>query len=413
MTLFVALAALFAAVALAFILPPLLRGAKPAAGVVRDEVNSLIYREQLAELRAERERGAMGEDQFQRAVRELERRIVAESGAAGTEAPRGQHAVAAVVVALAIPLVAGLGYWRLGTPEALVRGDTAHATEAMAQPGQGELNDMVEKLWDRLQKAPGDPDGWALLGRSLSALGQYDRAAQAFSRAAQLLPNDANVLADYADALAVTRGRRLEGEPMVLARRALAADPQHLKALALVGAGEFQAGNHAAAAGYWKQVLSLVPPDSEFARQLQASLEEAERLAAAGGPAAPAGKAPSKKPVEKLAALKGTVSLDPKLAAAAAPGDTVFVIARPADGGRMPLAVARTTVSALPYRFTLDDSMAMAPGMTLSSHAKVVVAARISRSGNPIAQKGDLEGASLPVASTASGLSIVISRVVE
>ena len=52
MTLFVVLAALFAAVALAFVLPPLLRGAKPAAGVIRDEMNSLIYREQLAELRA-------------------------------------------------------------------------------------------------------------------------------------------------------------------------------------------------------------------------------------------------------------------------------------------------------------------------------------------------------------------------
>jgi len=408
-TLFVVLAALFAAVALAFVLPPLLRAPRAAAEAARDDVNALIYREQLAELRAERERGAMGEEQFQRAVRDLERRIVAESGTAAASAPRGPHALAAVVVALAIPLVAGMGYWRLGAPDALQPG----ATEAAAQPGPGELNDMVEKLWDRLQKSPGDPDGWALLGRSLAALGQHERAAQAFSRAAQLLPNDANVLADYADALAVTRGRRLEGEPMALARRALAADPQHLKALALVGAGEFQAGNHAAAAGYWRKVLAMVPPESEFARQLQASLEEAQRLAGTGGPAAPAAKAPAKQAAPKTAALSGTVSLDPKLAAAAAPGDIVFVIARPADGGRMPLAVARTTVSALPYRFTLDDSMAMAAGSKLSEQARVVVVARISKSGQPMSQKGDLEGASAPVAPTASGLSVVISRTVE
>lgn len=408
MTLFVILAALFAAVALAFVLPPLLRAARPAAATARDEVNALIYREQLAELHAERERGAMGEEQFQRAVRDLERRIVAEAGAATEAAPQGPHALAAVVVALAIPLLAGLGYWRLGAPDAMRPG----ATEAMAQPGAGELNDMVEKLWDRLQKSPGDPDGWALLGRSLAALGQHERAAQAFARAAQLLPNDANVLSDYADALAVTRGRRLEGEPMALARRALAADPQHLKALALVGAGEFQAGNHAAAAGYWRKVLAMVPPDSEFARQLQESLEEAQRLAAAGGPTAPAGKAPAKKPAAKLAGLSGTVSLDPKFAGAAAPGDIVFVIARPADGGRMPLAVARTTVSALPYRFTLDDSMAMAPGMRLSEQSRVIVAARISKSGNPIAQKGDIEGTSAPVSPSASGVEVVISRAV-
>ena len=64
----------------------------------------------------------------------------------------------------------------------------------------------------------------------------------------------------------------------------------------------------------------------------------------------------------------------------------------------MPLAIARTTVAALPYRFTLDDSMAMAPGATISSHAEVVVAARVSKSGNAIPQKGDIEGTSAPVA---------------
>lgn len=400
MTAFLLLAALFAAVALAFVLPPLLRATKPEAQAARDEANALIYREQLAELRAERERGAMGEEPFQRAVRELERRIVAESGAAATAARRGPHALAAVVVALVIPLVAGLGYWQLGAPFALDPRIAAAASEAMAEPSPDQLRDMTEQLWDRLQKSPADPEGWALLGRSLAALGQHERAAQAFARAAQLLPNDANVLADYADALALSRGRRLEGEPMQLVRRALAADPQHLKALALAGAGEYQAGNHAAAAVHWKKVLALLPPDSEFARQLKERLDEAEQLATGGPGAAPT-------------ALRGTVSLDPKLAAAAAPGDAVFVIARPAGGGRMPLAVARTTVAALPYQFALDDSMAMAPGLKLSEQAKVVVVARVSKSGQPVAQKGDLEGASAPVAPTASGLSVVISKTVQ
>ena len=111
--------------------------------------------------------------------------------------------------------------------------------------------------------------------------------------------------------------------------------------------------------------------------------------------------------------LQGVVSLDPSLAARAAPGDTVFVLARPAGGARMPLAVARITVAQLPYRFTLDDSMAMAAGATISSQAKVVVVARISKSGSPSAQKGDVEGASEPVAPGASNLKVVMSRVVD
>jgi len=395
-TTFLLLAALFAAVALAFVLPPLLRAARPAAEAARGEANALIYREQLVELRAERERGAMGEEPFQRAMRELERRIVAEAGTSASAAQQGPHALAAVLVALAIPLIAGVGYWHLGAPFALQPG----ATEALAPPRPGELEEMVEKLSNQLQKSPGDAEGWALLARSLAALGQHERAAQSFSRAAQLLPNDANVLADYADALAVTRGRQLAGEPMQLVRRALAADPQHLKALALAGAGEFQAGEHAAAAGHWRQVLALLPPDSEFARQLQGSLQQAEQMAAKG-------------PTTKPAVLRGTVSLDPKVAAAAAPGDTVFVIARPAEGGRMPLAVARTTVSALPYRFALDDSMAMDPDLKLSKQSRVLVVARVSKSGLPASQRGDLEGVSQPVAPTASGLEVVISKTIE
>ncbi len=373
MTLFVTLAALLAAIALAFVLPPLLKkDAVTPLDEAREQSNARIYRELHEEMRGDA-----------RALRELERRIVAEAG----DAPASHRApaTAALVVALLLPLMAGVGYWKLGTPQALLPG----ATEPVVEPGPERMAELVDKLWDRLRKTPDDADGWALLGRSLASLGQHARAAEAFSRAAKLTPGDAGLLADYADALAVSRGRKLEGEPLALAKRALELDPLHLKALALAGAGELQAGNGAAAVGYWKRALELIPPDSEFARQLQASLQKIQP-----GPT-----------------LQGTVSLDPKLKAA--PTDTVFVIARPADGGRVPLAVARTTVAALPYQFSLDDSMAMVPGNVLSGHSKVIVVARISKSGKPVAQKGDLEGSSSPVAPTASGLKIVIRKTVE
>jgi cytochrome c-type biogenesis protein CcmH len=100
-------------------------------------------------------------------------------------------------------------------------------------------------------------------------------------------------------------------------------------------------------------------------------------------------------------------------AAKAAPGDTVFILARPASGPRMPLAVTRITVAQLPYRFKLDDSMAMAAGATISSQAQVIVVARVSKAGTPAPQKGDIEGASAPVAPGANGLNIVLSRGVD
>jgi cytochrome c-type biogenesis protein CcmH len=59
----------------------------------------------------------------------------------------------------------------------------------------------------------------------------------------------------------------------------------------------------------------------------------------------------------------------------------------------MPLAVSRQPVAEWPLKVTLDDSMAMAPGMGLSRFDRYVVSARISASGQAMAQPGDLEGA--------------------
>ena len=173
-----------------------------------------------------------------------------------------------------------------------------------------------------------------------------------------------------------------------------------------------------------------MPPDSELAPRVQASIADArERLGAApGAPAAstPARSLASARPAARASApttapaaapaaagsVSGTVTLDPAVAAQAAPGDAVFIFARPASGGRMPLAVLRAQVKDLPLAFTLDDSMAMAPGMTLSSAAEVTVGARISKSGNATPQPGDLSGETTGVKPGAKNVAVRISSVV-
>jgi len=95
--------------------------------------------------------------------------------------------------------------------------------------------------------------------------------------------------------------------------------------------------------------------------------------------------------------IAGRVSLDPSLASQVSSKDTVFIYANAADGPRMPLAIVRTTVDKLPYDFVLDDSMAMNPQMKLSSISSVMVRARISRSGNAMAQPGDLGVSAGPI----------------
>ena len=110
--------------------------------------------------------------------------------------------------------------------------------------------------------------------------------------------------------------------------------------------------------------------------------------------------------------VSGTVTLAKPLAGKAAPDDTVYVFARAAEGSRVPLAILRKQVKDLPLKFTLDDSMAMSPAAKLSGAPKVIVGARISKSGGALAQPGDLQGLSAPVAVGSSGLAIEISQVV-
>ena len=410
MILFWSIAATLVVAALLFLLPPLVRR-RITAPDVRVAANAAIYREQLDELSVELQRGALTREEFERASREVEHRIVDEhAGGAPAPAVHRPAVVAALSIGLLLPLAVVIGYLQLGSPGAL----DGVAAGAAHQVSPDQMESLVERLAAKLQQTPEDAEGWMLLGRSLAVLRKYERAAQAYARASQLAPRDADLLADYADTLAMAQGRKLEGEPFAIIKQALAVDPAHVKSLALAGSAEFERRNYAAAIGYWERVLKVEPPNAEFARMVSDSIAEARTLA--GGAPAKKGQAQAAREKPSQAAnksLQGVISIDPALASRLSPGDTVFVLARPASGSRMPLAVARTTVAALPYRFMLDDSMAMAPGATISSHAKVVVAARVSKSGNAISQKGDIEGASDPVAPGTSGVNVVISRIID
>jgi cytochrome c-type biogenesis protein CcmH len=111
--------------------------------------------------------------------------------------------------------------------------------------------------------------------------------------------------------------------------------------------------------------------------------------------------------------VRGTVRLAPALARQVKPDDTVFVFARAAEGPPMPLAVMRARAADLPLQFALNDTMAMAQGMTVSAHPRIVVTARVSKSGSAKPAPGDLQGASAPVANDASGVAVTIDQVVR
>ncbi len=417
------------------------------------DINAL--RAQLQQLTLDHEQGKLSSSEHEQRRAEIERQIVAQvmaagavaapaaarpplAAASGSAASTGTAPTEAIAeagpsrrlwlgVATWVIVVAAAGYAWTGSPEGI--GAQPPPQAAAPAPELAQIAAMVDKLAERLKEKPDDALGWAMLARSLSVLGRNAEALPAYAKAVELNGDDAGLLSDYAAELAMQNQRNLAGRPIELVRRALAIDPNNLKALSLAGMAAFDNKDYAGAVAQWEKILSLAPADPDLVQQVQASVAEARELgklppfagstapaATTAQPSAPmlgatgTAKAPA---AAADAAVSGTASLSATLAAQASPNDTVFIIARPADGSRMPLAVLRKQVKDLPLEFRLDDSMAMSPAARLSMHPSVLVSARVSKSGNAIAQPGDLVGAApAPVSLGTRGLKIEIAQTV-
>ena len=416
MILFIVLAASLTALALAWLLWPLLR-TRASREMDRERANLGVLRDQLSELDAEHARGALADDVHAQMKADLERRVLDESLA--TAAPPGQRSSAgsraAAVLALALPLAAALAYWQFGDPQAFDPA-LASATEAnphALQPDQ--IARMVAALEERLQREPDNLNGWVTLARTYSTQQRFTDAVRAYEKLLAAVPDDADLLADYADALAMAEGRRIGAGPMAAIKKALAINPTQWKALAMAGTEAFDRKDYKAALGFWERLQRSLPPDAPMAQSIGASIAEARQLAGmspqaqASVPTKAAAPATTARPAD--ARVSGTVDLSPGLKARAAPQDRVFVFARAVDGPRLPLALLTVQVKDLPLKFALDDSMAMSPDARLSAFPNVIVGARISKSGNAPAASGDLEGLSPPVKVGATNVAITIDRV--
>jgi cytochrome c-type biogenesis protein CcmH len=422
MVVFWLLATLMTALALAFVLVPLLRG-RPAPGPSALDANLAVLRGQKVEIETDVANGVLPASEREEALAELVERARTDLASPVDDKLRTSRPwIAAVVAAFAVPALAFGVYAWLGAPGALEAPIPAGHTGKFSDQ---QIEAMVDNLARKVRERPDDARGWSLLARSLTAMGRFDEAVGAYEHLSQLEPGDASVLADYADALGMAQGRTLAGRPYELAKKALQIDPHHKKALALAGTAAMDAGDFAGAYQYWQTLAGELDPGSSDQADVNALLDELRQKAAASGKALPAPKAvaranppamaasvPAKAASAPGSALTGSVSIAASVAAKINASDTLFVFARAENGPRMPLAVVRTTAASLPLKFTLDDSMAMAPTARLSSASAVRIEARISRSGNALPQSGDLLGTSEVVKPDAHDVKIVIDKVV-
>mgnify|MGYP003557264325 CR=1 FL=1 len=436
MTSFWVISGIFIVTALLCIVPTLLRNRDVQhENLEHDAVNITVYRDQLAELDKDLENDILTQEQYNKSKLELQQRMlqdVPEEEKMIIKTNKRTHNIAlSTFITLVLPLAAVFLYLAIGDTRGLLpQAQLANATQMNrsggneSPAGHDNFSSVLENLIARLKDNPNDIEGWIMLGRTYAIMERYTEASNTYAKLVELVPDNPQILSDYADVLAMKNQGSLAGKPTELIHAALRIDPQYPKALALAGTAEFEQKKFAQAAEHWEKLLAVIPADSQLAKSVKDSIDEAKSLASGNKVIASASqenKAPqqisnqSEKPVEAATpssaiAISGQVTINENLASKASPNDTLFIYARAKTGPKMPLAILRLKASDLPATFTLTDDMAMTPTMKMSSFPEVVIEARISKSGQAVPASGDLQGFSQPVKIGNNNIAIVIDK---
>ena len=381
---FLLLVGVLIVIAFLFILPPLWRK-QSDLNVDLDQRNVKIAQHRLAELKENLRSGGLNQTQYDEQLADLEQALSDDLDIQSKVnlVSKQSHWIIYVLV-IVMPLLAGTLYWSLGNFQAV-----SHSAEMAIDPDVikvAQINKMVNGLAEKLKNNPDDAQGWLMLGRSYNVLEQHALALDAFANAYRLLGDQTEILLLYADALGYVNDRNLTGKPSELISKALALEPENMKALWLAGMAKAQQGDADTAMKLWKKLEALLPPGSEYQQEIQSLLAQLKSETAT------VATQPETVATTSSVSITVQVSLAPELIESAAATDTVFVYAQALSGPKMPLAIARKQVSDLPITVSLNDTMAMRPTMKLSNFSEVKLLARVSKSGNAMAQAGDLIG---------------------
>jgi cytochrome c-type biogenesis protein CcmH len=328
----------------------------------------------------------------------------------GQRAEPGRWPIALLVLAVAVPVAATLLYRSFSNwswdPEAVAAADGAH--QSVAQ--------MAAKLEARVRSNPDDVDGWLLLGRTRFVMTEYPAAAEAFSAAYRATKGqNLEAVIGYGESLAMVDQSTIAGKAGQLFEEALKLEPTNSKALFYGGAAAVASNRPELARVRWATLLRQPLPDpvrsaiairvGQLDEQLgRAPDAEIAKLAQAGAAGGPAAAAPTAAPAAPAAAgdVAGgpigpgaatvRVSVSAALAARIPAGAQLFVLARDPTQPGPPFAAKRLTGATLPLVVVLSADDAMIPGRTIRDARQLVIVARFSASGRPIAASGDFYG---------------------
>jgi cytochrome c-type biogenesis protein CcmH len=320
--------------------------------------------------------------------------------------------ITGLFVFLMLPLVGILMYQIIGTPEAInlppkmaAQPSTQQQSAHSAQ--QGQMEELVATLQQRMNENPDDPEGWLILGRSLKTMQRYAEAETALTNANRLVPGNPMIMVELAETKLFTSGQAEVGaEARQLIEAALAIDPNQQKGLWIMGMASAQEGDDEQAIVYWTKLLEQIEPASGPYQTVSQQIEMAQtrmgqpagvKLAVAESAVqqTPAAAQAVTKPASSAPAagfsIPVTVNIADDMAAAMPANAALFIFIHPAGAVGMPLAVKRLAPQGFPMSLNFTDADLLRPGGSLQDFEQLDISARISMAGIANSASGDIQ----------------------
>lgn len=306
---------------------------------------------------------------------------------------RGSEGFIRSVIGISVGLMLVIGlvlYAQLGSWVDLKIRDDYQAMLQRINAGQNPDPAEYQALLDRMAvrgERRNDPDYFYLLANEYRAAEDFQTASRYFEKVAEVWPDDSGILSAWAETEYMAQGFLMTPRVESLIDRTLRVDPNNSTVLGILGIDAFRGEQYADAIEYWSRILVGLPPMSPNRQVLEQSIDRAEQMMELSGDlsAAPVAQDDQATTGQGIAVeLSYLPGVEP------GPQAAVFVFAR-VPGSPMPLAVQRLSPSQVPGLVVLDDSMVMIPGTQLAGMPQLELVARLSQTGQPIAQSGDFE----------------------
>lgn len=267
-----------------------------------------FYHAQMAELRNDKDRGLLSEDEFAAAGAEVARRLISSHEPTGQSAGNAirRRRIAALVALLATPAVALGLYARLGNPALQDRPLQARLN---APPGKIELVAAVARIEKHLASNPQDGRGWQVIAPVYIRMQRYNDAVAAWQNAVRLLGPEPDRLGSLGEAFVFAAKGKVTDQALAAFSQALKLDPSHHQSLFFTGLAAEQSGAFDRAREIWSKLVSIAPKDAPWIVTLQQRLAALGKTAREGEPSGPAGKDIAALPAdEQAAAIRGMVA---------------------------------------------------------------------------------------------------------